>query len=132
MQLKVHIPYLRLGEIDLRSTIYGLKTNLFMVAWWDWVTHANRTTNCYLLVANKNGIIAIFIMAILLYNLWQLIVLNFFTLILSSLIKTFKQQCIDLNSNCKNLRCKNLRTSHDAAGVKITAKTVKQTNNLLF
>jgi len=97
------------------------------VAWLDWFTHANHTTNCYLLVANKIGIIAIFIMAILLYNWWQLIVLIFFTLILSSLIKTFKQQCIDLNSNCKNLR-----TSHDAAGVKITAKTVKQTNNLLF
>ena len=28
MQLKVHISYLRLGGIGLRSTIYGPKTNL--------------------------------------------------------------------------------------------------------
>jgi len=88
VQLKVHISYLRLGGIGLRSTIYGPKTT---VAWWDWFTHANCTIDCYLLVANKIGIIAIFIMAILLYNWWQLIVLILLTLILSSLIKTVTQ-----------------------------------------
>ena len=74
-------------------TVHNLrsKNKPLTVAWWDWFTHANRTIDCYLLVANKIGIIAIFIMAILLYNWWQLIVLILFTLILSSLIKTVKQ-----------------------------------------
>ena len=65
-------------------------------------TDANRTIDCYLLVANKIAIIAILIMVILLYNWWQLIVLILFTLILSSLVKTAKQKCMKLNSNYKN------------------------------